>query len=332
MCNLRTGYFVFVSEKESVRFGIRHGCDKITCNRDLNGDLLRLKMNKFKRIFIEISNVCNLSCSFCPPSKRSKQVMSVQDFETVLKKIEGRGDHIYLHVKGEPLFHPDFKEILDLCHQYNKIVNITTNGTLLGAYGEIILENPSVRLVNISLQSFEGDTDAAAYDTYLTKVLTFVKRGLAETSTIFDLRLWNFDDHHLVANEKNQQTLDRIESFLDLPNLKMITDPKTKKLKLNSKLFINKGVEFDWPSMDSELVGTKGNCFGLRHQLAILSNGVIVPCCLDADGVINLGNIFEDTLQDVVASPRASAIARGFENRNIVEPLCMKCSYRERIV
>jgi len=258
--------------------------------------------------------------------------MSVEDFETVLKKIDGHGDHVYLHVKGEPLFHPNFEEILNLCHQYKKIINITTNGTLLEEYGQIILQNPSVRLVNISLQSFEEGTNLPAYEAYLTKVLTFVKQGLEGTSKLFDLRLWNFDDHLLMANAKNQQTLDTIESFLELPKPITITDPKTKGIKLNSNVYISKGYEFDWPSLDHEIVGAKGNCFGLRHQLAILSDGSIVPCCLDAEGVITLGNILEDTLKDVITSSRASKIASGFENRKIVEPLCMKCSYRERFI
>ncbi len=289
-------------------------------------------MKKFKRIFIEISNVCNLACSFCPPSNRKNQVMSLEDFETVLQRIEGHGDQIYLHVKGEPLFHPNFKEILALCYQYQKKVNITTNGTLLEKHGQTILDSPAVRLVNISLQSFEDGGHLEAYDAYLSNVLSFVKRGLKETPILFDLRVWNFDDQHLVANKKNQKTLDYIDSFLELPTPITVIDPKIKGIKLNSNVFISKGCEFEWPSLSNEWVGTEGNCFGLRHQLAILSTGDVVPCCLDAEGVINLGNILEDDLEKLVTSSRASKITLGFQNKQIIEPLCIKCSYRKRFV
>lgn len=286
-------------------------------------------MKTFKRIFVEISNVCNLACDFCPPSEREKKVMSVDDFETVLKKLEGHGQHIYLHVKGEPLLHKNFKDILELCHRYNKIVNITTNGTLLDLQGQTILDNPAVRLVNISLQSFEK-SDELAHKAYLDKVLGFVKKGLSETKILFDLRLWNFEDDNLIACKKNQLTLDYIDAFLDLPEPITVTDPKTKGLKLNSNAYISKGAEFVWPSLSNDIVNTKGSCYGLRHQIAILSTGEVVPCCLDSEGVISLGNILETDFESIVTSTRATAIAVGFENNKLIEPLCIRCGYRER--
>lgn len=289
-------------------------------------------MKKFKRIFIEISNVCNLSCNFCPPSKRDKKMMSIEDFDHVLQSLEGHGKHIYLHVKGEPLLHPDFEKLLDLCKAYNKIVNITTNGLLLDKVGQVILDSGVVRIVNLSLQSFEATDDRVAYEAYLKKVLDFVKKGLATTDILFDLRLWNFDDFNLVANRENRRVIDLIEKHLALDSPIYITDSKTKGGKLNDKVYISKGAEFQWPSLDNAYVGDVGKCFGLRHQIAILSNGVVVPCCLDADGVIGLGNIFEEDFSTIVTSARAATIARGFENKKIVEDLCQRCSYRQQFL
>ncbi|MCK8060638.1 MULTISPECIES: radical SAM/SPASM domain-containing protein [unclassified Fusibacter] len=287
-------------------------------------------MKKFKRIFIEISNVCNLACSFCPPSDREGKTMSADDFETVLKKLEGHGEHVYLHIKGEPLLHSDFKKILDLCRVYKKKVNITTNGTLLDKEGQAILDNPAVRLVNISLQSFEEMDNESSYEAYLKKVLSFVKKGLRDTKILFDLRLWNFDDSSLTASKENQRMLDHIEAFLDLPEPITVTDSKTKGNKLSSNVYISKGSEFEWPSMNREEVATRGTCYGLRHQIGILSTGVVVPCCLDAEGAVPLGNILEDDFENIVTSDRATAIARGFENNKLVEALCRRCAYRER--
>lgn len=289
-------------------------------------------MKKYKRIFVEISNICNLSCTFCPVSIRPKKAMSVDDFESVLKKIEGHGDHIYLHVKGEPLYHKNFKEILDLCHDYHKKINLTTNGTLLDLQGQTILDNKAVRLVSISLQSFEDAENVVAYQAYLTKVLTFVKKGLSESKIIFNLRLWNFEDANLLPNENAKMTIKFIEDFLQLSAPITINDPSVNSGKLSSNAYISKGYEFEWPSLKNETANETGSCYGLRHQIAILSNGDVVPCCLDSEGVINLGNIFESDFESIIDSNRSRAIAVGFENNKLIEPLCKKCGYRERFI
>ncbi len=270
-------------------------------------------MKKFKRIFIEISNVCNLACSFCPPSKRDSKVMSVQNFETVLSRIEGHGDHIYLHVKGEPLFHKQFNEILALCSQYNKKVNITTNGTLLDKHGKLILETPSVRLVNISLQSYEDIDHEENYKAYLNKIINFVKSGLKDTNKLFELRLWNFNEEHSPSNTSKFTTLEYIRKHLGVTI--PITAQNTKGLKGRSNVYISKGHEFEWPSMDNDFVSTSGTCYGLRHQIGILSTGEVVPCCLDADGIISLGNVLESEFESIVTSDRATQISTGFQNR-----------------
>lgn len=289
-------------------------------------------MKKFKRIFIEISNICNLSCSFCPPTSRGPRSMSLEEFETVLKALEGHGRNVYLHVKGEPLLHPDFESILELCQRYNKKIHITTNGSLLDRQGTAILKNEAVRLLSISLQSFEEAGDEEAYLAYLDKVLAVVKQGLKDSHILFGLRLWNHEDASLISKGRNQRTVDYIENYLDLSAPITVTDPKSNGLKLPDRVYISKGYEFEWPSLDHDDIGCEGSCYGLRRQIAILSTGDVVPCCLDADGIMSLGNIFEKDFQSIVTSPRAVAISRGFENNKILEPLCQRCSYRVRFI
>jgi len=257
--------------------------------------------------------------------------MTPEHFETILSKIEGHGDHIYLHVKGEPLYHPHFEDILRLCEKYNKQVNITTNGTLLPVHAETILKCKAVRLVNISLQSFE-EANAQKYMAYLIMVLNFVKAGLASTKILFDLRLWNFGGADLVPSQETAKIIELIEGHLDLGHPIYITDTNTKGGKLTSNVYISKGYAFEWPSQDNDFLGTVGTCFGLRHQIAILSSGVVVPCCLDAEGAIPLGNLLDlnANFEDIVTSQRAQAIVKGFEGDRLVESLCMHCSYRKR--
>lgn len=289
-------------------------------------------MKKFKRTFIEISNMCNLSCSFCPPTSRQIKALSVEQFETIMQKLEGHSEHIYLHVKGEPLLHKQFEDILGLCTKYKKKVNITTNGLLLDKHGDTILRNPSVRLVNLSLQSYEEDNGQAHQQAYLDKVLSFVKKGIDTSNILFEFRLWNFEDENSQSNgeAENLQILKYVEKFLDLKI--PVTTQNTKGNSGRSQVYISKGVEFQWPSLDNDFVSTSGTCYGLRRQIAILSNGDVVPCCLDAEGVVKLGNIFESEFEEIVMSEQSVKIRTGLENNKIIEPLCQRCGYREQYV
>jgi radical SAM protein with 4Fe4S-binding SPASM domain len=170
----------------------------------------------------------------------------------------------------------------------------------------------------------------SAYLDYLDTVLKFVKKGIKETGIIFELRLWNFEDASLVLSEANQKTLTIIENALDLQESITFTVAKGKGIKLKKNVYLSKGYEFEWPDLDHDLVATKGTCYGLRQQIAVLSSGDVVPCCLDGEGAVTLGNIFESEFESIVTSSRASAIVSGFENNQLVEELCMRCGYRER--
>ena len=109
-----------------------------------------------KKAYLEITNVCNLSCSFCPGTRREKRFMTPEDFETLSRKLRGHVEYLYLHLMGEPLLHPQLEEILGIAARQGFRVIITTNGTLLDRRGELLVSSPAVYKVNISLQSFEA--------------------------------------------------------------------------------------------------------------------------------------------------------------------------------
>ena len=108
-------------------------------------------MKRFKRVYIEITNVCNLSCNFCPKTMRKAHSMDVDSFKKILDQVKPYTDYLYLHLKGEPLLHPNLPEFLDLCAEREFKVNITTNGTLLRKMKDKIIKKPSIRQINISL-------------------------------------------------------------------------------------------------------------------------------------------------------------------------------------
>ena len=267
----------------------------------------------FKKIYVEITNVCNLNCSFCSEVTRKREFISIENFEYILGQIKPFGSHIYLHIKGEPMLHPQLCDILKLCAENSIKVDITTNGTLLTQNKDILINNP-VRQINISLHSFESDNPQQ----YLQSVTDFAREITEKTPTIIVLRQW-------VAGDEN----DYIKSYLIKEfNLDNINIQRSTKLKDN--VFLSQAEQFDWPSLDMPHISNRGFCYGMRSQIGILVCGTVVPCCLDSEGVIALGNIYEQNFADIINSPRAKLMADNFSRRLATEELCRKCTYKER--
>ena len=69
----------------------------------------------FSRAYVEITNVCNMACAFCPGTAREKGFMTPETFALLAGKLRRHTDYLYLHVMGEPLLHPQLAEILRIC-------------------------------------------------------------------------------------------------------------------------------------------------------------------------------------------------------------------------
>jgi MoaA/NifB/PqqE/SkfB family radical SAM enzyme len=257
--------------------------------------------------------------------------MDLESFELILKKLKGHGKYVYLHIKGEPMMHPEFIEILRLCEAYEMKVNLTTNGTFIGQYANELLSSKALRQISISLQSQENLDDEKGFRQYMKDVLRLVKDGSSVSDIIFELRLWNYEGsvsgHDM---DKNEIALAMIMEELDVTAEDIEAIPQGKGTKLMANVYLSKSVEFQWPDMKLDVIGTEGTCYGLRQQVGILVNGDVVVCCLDAEGDVVLGNIFAEDFEAIVTSKRGVAIVEGFERREIVEPLCMRCGYRKR--
>ena len=288
-------------------------------------------MKTFKKVYIEITSVCNLACSFCPPTQRAKGLIKVEQFEKILDQIRPHTKYIYLHVKGEPLLHPRIDQLLDAAHERGFKVNITTNGTLIKKQREKLLGKPALRQMNFSLHSFDGHEGSENREKYLGDILEFV-RDAREHNVIFSYRLWNLqrDDQTDVDRRKNAETLDILEQEYNLSfKIEERVEPG-KGVKIAPNVYLNQDHEFKWPSLlEPEYTG-KGFCHALRSQAAILVDGTVVPCCLDGEGVINLGNVNEQSFSDIVESDRANNLVDGFSRREAVEELCRKCGYRQK--
>ena len=273
----------------------------------------------FKRAYIEITNVCNLRCSFCPGTTRARRTMTPDEFRTIAQKLRPHTDYLYFHVMGEPLLHSDLPELLQIADEMGFRVCLTTNGTLLGKCADALCAAPALHKVSISLHSFEGN-GGADLTGYLETVWAFCRRA----DCIVSLRLWNEGG----ADRRNGE----IEAFfsrktgLDVQNLPR--DP-TGSRKLGEKLYLESAAKFDWPAPSAAEQGVEF-CHGLRQQLAVLCDGTVVPCCLDGNGNIPLGNLLTQELPDILSAPRAQAMIDGFSRRRPTEELCKKCGYAAR--
>lgn len=266
-------------------------------------------MKQFKKIYLEITNICNLSCAFCPPTSRPPKVMTVDEFQQIATKIRPHGRFLYLHIKGEPTMHPQLSEILHICEHLDFRVCITTNGTLLDKIGGILLNSPAVHKVHISLHSFEASPQTGSLEGYLDGIVNFIQQA----SCITVLRLWNEGGQ----DGLNGLILDKLHGQFQF----------LRPDKITEHAFLEGGEKFQWGDPSSAMQKEEGFCYGLRDQIGILVDGTVVPCCLDNNGDIPLGNIQQQTLQEIYDSPRAQAIYNGFSQRKCVETLCKTCGF-----
>ncbi len=272
----------------------------------------------YSRVYIEITNVCNMSCSFCHGHSRQKRFMTADEFRQILQKLEGQTKYIYYHLMGEPLLHPELSDFLKIAEEKGFRSVITTNGTLLKKKGQALIDS-GVHKVSISLHSFEKD-DPASQLSYLKEVVSF-SDAASKAGIIVVLRLWNkgFDEG------RNNITLDFLRGCLEGE-----WTPNTRGVRIRDKLHIEWGDRFEWPDSNASLQGEEVFCYGLRDHFGILCDGSVVPCCFDSEGTLTLGNIFNEEIDEILRSPQAVSMREGFEKRRAVQPLCRRCGYAQR--
>lgn len=255
----------------------------------------------YKKIYVEITNNCNLNCSFCIKNKRENKFITKDEFSIILEKLQGFTKYLYFHVLGEPLMHPYINELIDMASK-DYFVNITTNGFLI----KRIENNKNIRQINISLHSFNG---SISLDKYLENIFLVCDK-LAQ-NTYINYRMWTKKDERIIRALEDKYKV-KIEG----------------SMKLTKNIYFSVSDEFIWPDLDNDLNNEDGKCLGLIDQFGILVDGTIIPCCMDSKGDINLGNIYRDNLKDILKSKRVATIKRGFKNGKRIEELCKHCGFK----
>lgn len=285
---------------------------------------------KFNKVNIEISNICNLQCSFCPEVIRSKKMMQIDFFESLIRQLVFLTEQVCFHLMGDPLVHPQLAEMVQICESHKMPVFFVSNGVLLKESTNEILLNPIIRQVNFSLHSFFDNYPTKNPDNYLKKIFAFTEQAFMQRPDLYiNYRLWNLNDPR-GSQTNNTLMLKKIENHFHVTIPKTIDVRHKKSLRLKNLLYLHYDTEFIWPSLEQNILGTEGTCYGLSSHFGILADGTVVPCCLDKEGQIPLGNAQQNSLIEILASPKAQEILLGFKKRKLVNPLCHRCNYIER--
>ena len=272
----------------------------------------------YSRVYVEITNGCNMRCSFCHGHSRPGRRMTPEEFSRILEQLKGRTGYLYYHLMGEPLTHPLLPEFLRMAAREGFRSVLTTNGTLLHTRGQELVE-AGLHKVSISLHSFEG-SDEAAFDRYIRRCAEFADTAV-RAGILVVFRLWNRGHD----GGRNKLAVELMRKYLPGEWAE-----NSRGLRIRDRLFLEWGDRFAWPDRDAPDQGERVFCYGLRDHFGILCDGTVVPCCLDSDGVIALGNIFREDIGDILSSPRARAMVEGFSCRRATEALCRRCGYARR--
>ena len=281
-------------------------------------------MRTLRKAYLEITNVCNLHCAFCPGTRRPAGFLSTEGFQTLAARLRPHTEYLYLHLMGEPLLHPKLEELLSRAWLLGFRVMITTNGTLLEERGSVLCNSPAVEKVNISLHSFEGN-GGGELEEYLDRCIRFARRA-AGAGKRCALRLWNLDGAEARgANRQNGEIMAALEEAFPGP-----WRVGRRGTTLAPNIFLEWGEKFDWPDLSASRWDGPAFCYGLRDQVGVLWDGTVVPCCLDHEGDIPLGNLYKQSLEKILDGPRARAIYDGFSQGRAQEELCRRCGFARR--
>lgn len=299
------------------------------------------------RCYIEVTNVCNLNCDFCPKHRRQNRQLTIEEFDLLTDKIRGRVIFLYFHLMGEPLLHPLLPDFIRIAREKGFRTVLTSNGTLLDKALNLLSSLP--HKVQLSLHSHESN-GKGKLDEYINKVMQFAIPA-AEQGTCVVLRLWNQGGRE----SENEQVMQLLEQYVKKP-----WRERPDGYRLCDNLYLEFDRKFQWPTtqeppssspegeglLDSidplndvfeQKEVTKNSpprgsrrgaeifCKALHKQIGVLADGSLVPCCMDHNGDIRLGNLFTQSLDEILDSPRAKAMVEGFRHHKATELLCRNC-------
>lgn len=266
-----------------------------------------------KRVYLEITNSCNLNCPFCTNNK-GNNFLSYEQVANYLEQIKPYSNYVYLHMLGEPLLHPNFNEILNKLDKLNLNLQLVTNGTLLYKFPDI-LEHSCLRKLSISIHSVNN---IDINDDYFKTIDQLINKN--KHSNI-ELRFYDYDN----LSDKLKHYLD---SLKEKYNFEITPKKNSYKLKENTYVYFEE--LFRWPNINDEIINDTGTCHGAIDMIGINSSSEVTICCLDPYAYNTIGNLKKQTLKDILDSEKYKQYISDFKSHQIKSELCKRCSYRLR--
>lgn len=266
-----------------------------------------------KRVYLEITNSCNLDCPFCT-NEKGHDFLDIKDIESYIKQIKEYCDYIYLHILGEPTLHPKFNEILDILDSNNMKLQLVTNGTLLYKYPNLT-SHTCLRKLSISIHSINNvDVNNSYFE---------IINNLIDSEKDYKLELRFYDRNNL-----SKDLRDYLEYIKDKYDFDITTKNNSYKLKDNTYVYFEE--LFNWPNINDEYISNIGTCHGAIDMIAINSESDVTICCLDPKAHNRIGNLKQSKLKDILESQEYLKYINDFKQNRISSELCGKCSYRLR--
>lgn len=261
--------------------------------------------------------------------EREKDVMSLEDFRRILSEASPLAEEVCLHLMGEPLAHPEFSKMIKVCEEMNTKIQLTTNGVVIDKRANDVLSSSSIRQINFSIQAYKDNFPDKPLQNYTKPIFEFSKKAFELRPDLYiNYRLWNQRDCE--SKTENEEFYQLVESFFDVEINRNIQVESIKSKKLLNRLYLHFDSRFEWPTYDLPPQGEVGRCHALLSHIGIHSDGTVVPCCLDKEANIPLGNCLEEELVSIINSERAITMKKGFQNNQRVEKFCQHCTFVNR--
>ncbi len=260
--------------------------------------------------------------------------MTAEEFDLLTDKMRGKACFLYFHLMGEPTLHPLLPQFVDTARQKGFKTVLTSNGTLLHRCRELLAALP--HKIQLSLHSHESNAKGNL-EGYMDEVMDFSLKA-AQAGTCMVLRLWNQGG----LEKENERVMQLMAHHVPQP-----WKVRPDGYQLCTNLYLEFDRKFEWPDAETasakKIASTKGQdgapaktketknrkvqlfCKALKKQIGILADGSVVPCCLDHNGDIVLGNLLNQSLEEILASPRACAMTEAFSHHTASEQLCLTC-------
>lgn len=311
-----------------------------------------------RNLFIEITNNCNFNCTFCPNSimKRDRGLMESELFFKIIDEIYEKkmSANVHFHLMGEPFLHPKVGEFIKYCGEKEVNIGLISNISLLEKVNikEIL---KFVGHLEISLQSFDDESFASrkatrlTFEEYITSIKNLIEMKLsAKSKTVLNITMIENSKNSVKNFKDDSKFIDsnkRLQYFFDTHWHEFFVHmeqkygtPYTKIDNLNFKNFNHEflpGVIFNtrcvitWGNTmcktNKIIPAIRAKCNALHQQLGILWNGDVVPCCLDYDGNVKLGNVQNQSLEDVINSEYYKSMKASFKTGKLLHTYCKKC-------